>query len=232
MTRLRGVLLDIDGTLLDSNDAHAEAWVRALRDGGIEIPFERVRPLIGMGGDKIVPELTGFSETERGAKPFLEARRRHFRGMLPLLRPFEGARALLERFRAEGLRLVVATSAGGDEAGTLLEQAGVADLVDEETSKGDAESSKPDPDIVQAALRKGGLRADEVLMIGDTPYDVEAASRAGVDTVAFRCGGWWDDRALGGAVAVYGGPADLLATFEESPFALPREENSAGGVRK
>ena len=232
MTRLRGVLLDIDGTLLDSNDAHAEAWVRALRDGGIEVSFDRVRPLIGMGGDKVVPELTGFAETDPAAKPFLEAKSRHFREMLPALRPFDGARALLERFRREGLRLVVATSAGGAEAGKLLEQAGVEDLVDAETTKSDAESSKPDPDIIRAALQKGGLRADEVLMIGDTPYDIEAAARAGVDTVAFRCGGWWEDRELGGAVAVYGGPADLLSTFEESPFALGREENSAGGVRK
>ena len=217
--RPRGVLIDIDGTLLDSNDAHAQAWVEAMRECGQDVPFDRVRPLIGMGGDKVVPELTGFSEDDPGAEPFVASKKRHFARLLPTLRPFPGARALLERLRAEGLTLVVATSAGGDEAGKLLQQAGVADLVEEQTSKGDVQSSKPDPDIVHAALAKGELGAGDVLMLGDTPYDVEAARRAGVGTIAFRCGGWWDDAALGGAVAIYDGPADLLARFEESPLA-------------
>ncbi|HYD54680.1 MAG TPA: HAD family hydrolase, partial [Gemmatimonadaceae bacterium] len=127
--RPRGVLIDIDGTLLDSNDAHAQAWVNALRDGGKDVPFERVRPLIGMGGDKVTPELTGFEEDDPAAKPFLEGKKRHFGQLLSSLRPFPGARALLERLRGEGLTLVVATSAGGDEAGKLLAQAGVADLI-------------------------------------------------------------------------------------------------------
>ena len=218
--RPRGVLIDIDGTLLDSNDAHAQAWVDALREGGRDVPFEQVRPLIGMGGDKVVPELTGFAEDDPDAEPFVASKKRHFARRLPTLRPFPGARALLERLRDQGLTLVIATSAGGDEAGKLLERAGVADLISEQTSKGDVESSKPDPDIVCAALAKGGLDAGEVLMLGDTPYDVEAARRAGVGTIAFRCGGWWDDAALGGAVAIYDGPADLLARLDESPLAV------------
>ena len=217
--RLRGVLLDIDGTLLDSNDAHATAWVEALRDVGLDVPFEQVRPMIGMGGDKVVPALTGHQEDHPEAKRAVERKKAHFDRLLPTLQPFPGARALLERLRAEGCVLVVATSAGGDEAARLLEQAGVADLVHEETTKADVESSKPDPDIVHAALQKGGLRADEVVMLGDTPYDIAAARQAGVRTVAVRCGGWWDDRALGGAVARYDDPAALLRDFEASPLA-------------
>lgn len=225
-TGLRGVLIDIDGTLLDSNDAHATAWVEALREGGRDVPFARVRPLIGMGGDKVTPELTGHDAESEEARPFLEAKRRHFARLLPTLRPFPGARALLERLRAEGRVLVIATSAGGDEAGKLLEQAGVADLIDEETTKADVERSKPDPDVVRAALRKGGLRADEAVMLGDTPYDVEAAARAGVPAIALRCGGWWGDEALAGAAAVYDDPAALLAALDRSPLdhppAIPR----------
>jgi HAD superfamily hydrolase (TIGR01509 family) len=220
--RLRGVLLDIDGTMLDSNDAHARAWVEALREHGRTVAFERVRPLIGMGGDKVVPLLTGMEEDSPRAKPFIEAKKRHFARLLPEIHPFPGARALVERLRAAGLTVVVATSAGGDEATRLLERAGIADLLDDRTTKSDADSSKPDPDIVEAALGKGGLAPSEALMIGDTPYDVEAARRASVETIAFRCGGWWDDEALGGAVAIYDGPADLLARFDESPFVTAR----------
>jgi HAD superfamily hydrolase (TIGR01509 family) len=220
--RLRGVLLDIDGTILDSNDAHAQAWVEALQEHGRTISFDRVRPLIGMGGDKVVPLLIGIEEDSPRAKPFLEAKKRHFARRLSEIHPFPGARALVERLRDEELAVVVATSAGGEEATSLLERAGIADLLDERTTKSDAESSKPDPDIIEAALRKGGFRPSEALMIGDTPYDIEAAQRAGVATIAFRCGGWWDDEALRGALAIYDGPADLLARFAESPFVTQR----------
>jgi HAD superfamily hydrolase (TIGR01509 family) len=219
---LQGVLLDIDGTILDSNDAHAQAWVDALRQHGRTVPFERVRPLIGMGGDKVVPLLTGLEEDSPEAKPLIEAKKRRFAQFLPKIHPFPGARALVERLRAEDLTVVVATSAGREEAKALLERAGIGDLLDDRTTKSDAESSKPDPDIVEAALRKGGLQPSEAVMIGDTPYDVEAARRAAVRTIAFRCGGWWDDDELAGALAIYDGPADLLARFAESPFVTAR----------
>lgn len=219
-TPLRGVLLDIDGTLIDSNDAHAEAWVLALAEHGRDVPFARVRPLVGMGGDKLIPAVTGLEEEHPDAKA-MAARKKAIFGerFLPTLRPTPGARALLERLRDEGLRLVVATSAGEEESGALLEQAGVAALIHRETSKSDVEHSKPDPDIVHAALAKGGLSPHEVVMIGDTPYDVEAARRAGVDTIALRCGGWWDDAALAGAIAIYDDPAALLAEHARSPLA-------------
>ena len=100
----------------------------------------------------------------------------------------------------------------------LLKQAGIQDLIEEKTSSSDADASKPDPDIVQAALESADARPDEAIMLGDTPYDVEASGRAGVRCVALRCGGWGDE-ALGDAVAVYDDPADLLARYDESPFA-------------
>lgn len=214
----RAVILDVDGTLIDSNDAHAAAWVDVGREFGFDIEFAHVRRLIGKGGDKVLPELTGLEEDdERGAK-MTERRGEIFRERyLSTLEPFPDARELLERMRADGMTLSVATSASEEDMGALLEQAGIEDLIEERTSSSDADESKPDPDIVEAALKAAGVRADEAVMLGDTPYDVEAARRAGVRCVAVRCGGW-GDADLGDAVAVYDDPADLLRRYQESPF--------------
>ncbi|HET7458906.1 MAG TPA: HAD family hydrolase [Gemmatimonadaceae bacterium] len=214
------ILFDVDGTLVDSNDAHARAWEDVFREEGYAARFADVRPLIGMGGDKLLPKVIGVdAESERG-KELGERRKAIFKERyLPTLRPFPGARALLERLRAEGRTLVVATSAQEDELAGLLDAAGVADMFAETTSSSDASNSKPDPDIIQAALaRAGGTAPADALMVGDTPYDVEAAARAGVRTVAVRSGGW-DDVALRGALAVFADVGDILARFDASPFA-------------
>lgn len=216
---LRAALLDVDGTLLDSNDAHAHAWVDAFAEADRDVPFERVRPLIGMGGDKLIREVADLDPDGDEGAALLQRTTEIFRARyLATCEPFPGTRALLERMRADGLLLVVVTAAEANELDGLLEQAGVEDLIDEATSSGDVERSKPEPDIVRAALEAGGYEAGEVLMLGDTPYDVEAATGAGVAIVGVRCGGW-DDDALGGTIAVYDGPADLLARYDESPFA-------------
>jgi HAD superfamily hydrolase (TIGR01509 family) len=213
------VILDVDGTLIDSNDAHAAAWVDVAREHGREVDFGHVRRLIGMGGDKVMPRILGVEEDTDEGKRIKERRTGIFRThYLPGLQPFPGARALLERMRADGKRLVVASSAGKEELGALLDRAGVHDLIEEKTSSSDAEESKPDPDIVVAALREAGVPAGRAVMLGDTPYDVEASGRAGVRCVALRCGGWSDEE-LRGAVAVYDDPADLLDHYDESPFA-------------
>jgi HAD superfamily hydrolase (TIGR01509 family) len=229
LDRLRGVLLDVDGTLLDSNDAHASAWADVFAEFGYDIRFEHVRPLVGMGGDKLVPILTGLDHETGKGKQLSERKKAVFEERyLPYLAPTRGARQLLEHMIAEELELVIATSAGHDEMRALLDRAGVADLIDEATSSGDVESSKPDPDVIGAALKKGNLTADEVVMIGDTPYDIAAAAKAGVPTIALRCGGWWDDLSLGGAVAIYNDPADLLAQYDESPLSSIEVPGSRG----
>ncbi|HKG91878.1 MAG TPA: HAD family hydrolase [Gemmatimonadaceae bacterium] len=216
--RLKAVLLDVDGTLLDSNDAHARSWVDTLTESGYNVKFERVRQLIGMGGDNLLPELIHVGSDSDEGKALGERRAKIFKKQyLPALRPTRGARALLERMRADGLTLVVATSAQGDELHGLLVAAGIADLVDETTSASDARKSKPNPDIVAAALERGGVEPREAMMLGDTPYDVTASRRAGVRIVGVRCGGW-SDADLSGATAVYEDPADLLARYELSPF--------------
>lgn len=215
---VEAVLLDIDGTLLDSNDAHAQAWSDALREAGFDIGSEKVLPLVGMGGDKLLPALTGIDVDSEEGKRLVARRMEIFeKGYLPTIRPFPKARALLERMRRDGLRLVVATSANERELRGLLTTLGAAWLVDDETSSSDASDSKPDPDIVRVAVGKSGVGPARCVMLGDTPYDVEAATRAGVRTVAVRCGGWGDD-GLRGAIAVYDDPQELLAKYDETVF--------------
>ena len=122
--------------------------------------------------------------------------------------------------RTEGLERVVATSAGATEVQSILEQAGVADLIETAASSGDAERSKPDPDIIQAALHKAGRSSAHAIMLGDTPYDIEAATRARVGTIALRCGGGRSDEQLAAAIAIYDDPADLHRHFGTSPLSV------------
>lgn len=219
MKAIRGVLLDVDGTLVDSNDAHAHAWVRALAERGITVTFEKVRRLIGMGGDKLLPQAAGIREDTPEGKRIGERRGEIFRTeYLPSLRPLPGAPDLLRHLKAQQLRLVVASSAKEDELKGLLKICGADELIEAVTSSDDAEHSKPDPDIVLAALAELELPSEHVLMLGDTPYDVEAAKRAGVAIIALRCGGW-SDADLAGAVAVYDDPQDLLTHYDSSPLA-------------
>lgn len=174
--------------------------------------------MIGMGGDKLLPKAFGLDAESREGKRLDERKGEIFREMLHDLQPTPGTRDLLERFRASGLRRVVATSANREDLKALLNQARVADLMEDCTSSSDVENSKPDPDIVLAALELSGSPADEAVMIGDTPYDVEAAKRAGIRIIAVRSGGW-GDADLAGALAIYDHPADVLEHFSETPFS-------------
>jgi HAD superfamily hydrolase (TIGR01509 family) len=217
---LRGVLFDIDGTLVASNEAHAQSWVDVLRDAGYDVPFDVIWPMIGMGGDKLLPSATGIELNSELGERLSKRRWEIFkRDYLPKLEPTPGARDLVLRMKEDNLTLVVATSASGNELGELLEVAGVADLMDATTSSTDAAESKPDPDIVQAAVRKSGFDPEELIMLGDTPYDVEAAIGAHVKLVGLLCGGWSKEE-LSGAVAIYDDPGDLLRWYDQSPFAV------------
>jgi len=208
---MKAVLFDIDGTLVDSNDAHAHAWVEAFGEHGVQADYARIRRCIGMGGDKLIPAISSLAEDSPLGKRIGARRSEIFlQKYLPRLKAFPGARELVAAVKAGGITAVAASSAKKEELRPLLAIVGAEALIDAATSSDDAEESKPDPDIVQAALKQAHARADEAVMIGDTPYDVEAAQRAGVRMVAFRCGGWKDED-LQGAVAIYDGPADLLA---------------------
>lgn len=213
---LRGVIFDIDGTLVDSNDAHAQSWVDTFGEAGYDVPFETVRPLIGMGGDKLLPRTIDVRHDSKEGKKLGERRSEIFRSKyLPRLRALKGSRELVQRVREEGLMPVVATSAKDEELNGLLKAANVADLMEEKATASDARRSKPDPDIIEAAIEEAGIEAPDLVMIGDTPYDVEAATRAGVRVIGFRSGGW-SDADLSGAAEIYDGPAHLLEEYSSS----------------
>jgi len=214
----KAVLFDIDGTLVDSNDAHAHAWVRAFSEAGVRAAFKAVRCAIGMGGDKLMPAVAGIEEESALGQRISKRRQEMFKTeYLPHLEPFRDAGTLVRACESLGMKAVAASSAKRDELEALLKIADASSLLGDSTSADDAEESKPDPDIVHAALQKAGADARDAVMIGDTPYDIEAATRAGVTVIAFRCGGW-NDASLRGAIAIYDGPWDLLARLESSPL--------------
>lgn len=213
---LKGVIFDVDGTLVDSNDAHAQSWADTFAEAGYDVPFEKVRPLIGMGADKLLPRTAGISRDSEEGKRLVERRSEIFREKyLSRLRPLPGARELVLRVKRDGLKAIVATSAKDEELKGLLKAAHVDDLMEEKATASDAKRSKPDPDIVEAAIEESAIPPRQLIMIGDTPYDIEAAARAALRTIAFRSGGWTRD-ALNGAVEIYDGPADLLAHYDSS----------------
>jgi phosphoglycolate phosphatase-like HAD superfamily hydrolase len=219
---LKVAILDVDGTLVDSNDLHAWSWVEALQSEGYKARFEIVRPLIGMGGDRLMPKISGLPEDSPKGKKISERRKKIFsEKFLPRVKAFEGVRELLLKMKSSGLRLFVASSSGADLLDPLLERAQVKDLIDGTTSKDDAGSSKPAPDLIKAALRQAGVRAEEAIMLGDTPYDIEASLRADVRIVALASGGWPSDQ-LKDAHAIYRDPSDLLQNFDTSPFSQQR----------
>jgi HAD superfamily hydrolase (TIGR01549 family) len=215
-----GVIFDVDGTLVDSNDAHAHAWVEVITEQGYSVDYATVRQLIGMGSDKLLPKAINIEVESPPGEKMAERRGEVFKERyLASIEGFSQARALVERLSAEGLKLVVASSAKSDELEPLLQRAEVADLLTERISSSDAKHSKPAPDTVELALDQLDLPPTAVVMIGDTPYDIAAATQAGVGIIALRCGGW-DDEALAGALAVYDDPADLLAHFDTSPLGV------------
>ncbi len=216
--RYRAVILDMDGTLIDSNAAHVQAWVDVLREFGHEVSEQDIWPCMGMGGDNLLPAVAKISKESEEGKKISERRGEIFKSSyLPHLKPFPEVRPLLERMKQDGLRLVIATSAPEDELSKAIEIVGIKDLLEEAASASDAGKSKPDPDVVQAALDGLKLSAGEVVMLGDTPYDIQAAGKVGIRVIAFRCGGFKDED-LKGALAIYDGAAGLLAGYDESPL--------------
>lgn len=219
MKALKAVLLDVDGTLVDSNDAHAAAWFDVFTRNGYPTTQALVRQLIGEGGDKLIPQITGLDPAAPEAQRLSAERAARFEHVyLPKVRPFPRASELLARFTESGLKVVVASSAKERELRPLLEVCGATRYIEQQTSVDDASHSKPDPDIVQVALAKARCSPGEAVMLGDTPYDIAAAARAGVRAIAVRSGGH-PDASLAGAIAIYDDVADLLSNFAASVFA-------------
>lgn len=215
------IIFDNDGTLIDSVDLHARSWQDAFRHYGRELPFADVRQQIGKGGDQFLPVFLSQAEIDRFGKEVEALRSRIFKeNYLDKVRPFPQVRDLFERLRADGKQLLLASSAKADEVAAYKRIANIGDLIDEETSTDDAEHSKPDPDIFQAALDKAGVQASQSLVVGDTPYDAEAAGKLGIKTIGLLCGGFPQAQLRdAGCIAIYQDPAALLAAYNESPLA-------------
>jgi HAD superfamily hydrolase (TIGR01549 family) len=212
---IKAVIFDIDGTLVDSVDLHAECWREALAHFGVDVPFGRVRAEIGKGGDQLLPVFLSAGQLDEIGEAVDRYRSELFkRAYLPEVRGFPKVRELFERLRQDGIRIALASSSKGDELAHYKRVADIDGLADVEVSADDAERSKPCPDIFQAALdRLAPLAASEVLAVGDTPYDAEAAGKVGIRTVGVLCGGFPErDLRLAGCVAIYRDPADLLAS--------------------
>ncbi len=218
----KAVIFDVDGTLIDSVDLHAKSWQDAFAEYGRDIAFDDVRSQIGKGGDQLLPvflskdDIAAFGEAleeRRGA--ILKER------YLPKVQAFPRVRELFEHLQAKGLDIALASSAKEDELKTYKKVADIEDLIDEQTSSDDAESSKPHPDIFLAALnRLGNPDLWDVIVVGDTPYDAQAAGKAGLRAIGVLCGGFPEGSLReAGCIAIYQDPADLLANYDSSPLA-------------
>lgn len=230
--RPRAAIVDLDGTIVNSVDAHARAWVAAFRESGYDVSIDQVRSLLGMPGDQMLAYLLGVPATSDVARRILSTRAEIFRNrFLAKVTPFVGARTLLERMKRQELRITVVTDNDEREAAALLAAGRVADLIDEVVTPEDVQRYGPEGgDLVETAMRYAGSPRDGVILLGDTPFDVEAGRRAGATVVAFRCGGW-GDAALVGASAIYDDPRDLLANYNRSPLAAPPLELRPPNVR-
>jgi HAD superfamily hydrolase (TIGR01509 family) len=204
-------LVDVDGTLVDSNYHHTIAWSRALRDHGHNARLAAIHRLVGMGGSDLLKELTGEAD-----EAIEESWRKHFDELLPEVWAFEGAADLLRGLHDRGVTVVLATSSPEDLLGDLRERFGAADAIDAVVSSGDVDGAKPRPDIFEAACNKAGVEPGDAFVIGDSVWDVEAAKRADIRCIALETGGF--SRAElehAGAAAVYEDCKDLLAHLDE-----------------
>jgi HAD superfamily hydrolase (TIGR01509 family) len=213
MTRVpKGVLFDVDGTLVDTPYLHAVCWWEALQEFGYDVPMARIHRAIGMGSDKIVKHLTG-TEIDGASDGHAEKYRRYW----DRLRPTPGAAELVRECKRLGLAVALASSANKDEFGVLRNTLDADDAVDHATNADDADESKPAPDILEAALAGAGLRADEVVFVGDSLWDVYACAKLDIPCIGVTCGGISAaELREAGAVEVYADPAELRQRLADS----------------
>ena len=219
---VRGVLFDVDGTLIDSVDEHAGAWRDAFREFGKKVTKEEVRSQVGKGSDQFLPVFLSRAEIKEFGKKLVMRRKKIYEeSYFPKVRPFPKVRALLKKVREGGVRIALASSAEEDELKKYVKLAKIGDLIEARTSSKDAERSKPHPDIFQAALGElKGLKKKEVVVIGDSPYDAEAAKRAGLRSIGLLSGGFTKGQLRhAGATEIYRDVAELLKKYERSSLA-------------
>jgi HAD superfamily hydrolase (TIGR01509 family) len=213
-------ILDVDGTLVDTNYQHTLAWYRAFCEHDIVLPVWRIHRHIGMGGDQLVPALTSEQVEQERGDDIRDAESRCYRELIGEVRPMQDARRLIEDLHERGHTVLLASSAKQQELDHYLQLLDARELVDGWTSSADVQATKPAPDIVQAALDRAGANADEAVMVGDSPWDAEAAARAGVGTIAVMTGGFSEEELKqAGASAVYESVAGLRRALDRTPLA-------------
>ncbi|HEY8900068.1 MAG TPA: HAD family hydrolase [Chthoniobacterales bacterium] len=215
---IKAVIFDVDGTLVDSVDAHAKSWRAALADSGHEIPYPEVRMQIGKGGDQLLKEFLSESEIEAKGDQIEEKRKQIFRSSyLDGIVGFPAVADLFKRLTTDGILIALASSAAADELDIYKNKAGIADLVREETSKDEVRQSKPHPDIFAAAMDKlGNPSLNHVFVIGDSPWDAIAARKLGLRCIGLRCGGFPEDALRSsGCAEIFDDPHDLLVHYAQ-----------------
>jgi HAD superfamily hydrolase (TIGR01509 family) len=212
-------ILDIDGTLVDTNYQHTLAWYRAFRQHDIILPAWRIHRHIGMGGDQLVESLTDAETEQEKGDDIRTAEKALYLALIEEVEPLAGARDLIERLKDGGKTVVLASSAKEDEVEHYLDLLDARELADGWTTSADVEETKPQPDLVKAALEKAGTEPGDAVMLGDTPWDCKAAAGAGVETVALITGGFSEQELReGGAVAVFSSIPELLDRLGETPL--------------
>jgi HAD superfamily hydrolase (TIGR01509 family) len=220
---LQAVIFDVDGTIVDSVDLHAEAWRVAFEKFGKNFPFQEVRRQICKGSDQLLPVFFSKQELDQFGKDLDECRSEIFKkDYLPRVQAFPRVRELFQRIKKDGKQIVLASSAKADELDVYKKIARIDDLIESETSSDDADRSKPYPDIFQAALaRLKGVTPENAVVIGDTPYDAQAASKANLTTIGLLCGGWTkEELRRAGCVAIYRDAEDLLLQYDTSDLGF------------
>jgi HAD superfamily hydrolase (TIGR01549 family) len=211
-------ILDIDGTLVDTNYHHALAWFRAFKQAGVVLPIWQIHRHIGMGGDQLVAELTSEAFDEENGDDVRTAEKALYLALIEEVEPMRGSRELIEDLKRLGHHVVLASSAKADEVEHYLDLLDARELADAWTTSADVESTKPEPDLVVAARERAG--GGDAVMVGDTVWDVEAAKRAGIETIAVLTGGFAEAELRdAGAACVFESIAELRDRLDETPLA-------------
>ncbi len=215
---IEALLCDIDGTLVESNWLHAESWQRSFAEIGIHVELDAIRRQIGKGGDDVISTYVSWWRQKAVSAP-LKAYRTFLveSEYLARVKPLPRAKEFLQRLKVAGIRPTLATSASAKDLEAYKKIVGMEQLIEEQSSADDTDRAKPHPDIFQATLKKLKLPCEKVLALGDTPYDAEAAGKAGISTIGVESGGWSrSDLLEAGCIEVYKDVAELLERFEES----------------
>jgi HAD superfamily hydrolase (TIGR01509 family) len=210
-------ILDIDGTLVDTNYQHSLAWFRAFREHGIVLAIWRIHRHMGMGGDQVVSAVAGDHVEQEKGDDIRDAEKRRYMEMIEEVEPMGGARQLIKELKERGHRVVFASSAKKDEVDHYLDLLEARELVDDWTTSADVEATKPAPDLVEAALKKISGSPEEAVLVGDTPWDIKAAAKAGVPTIAVLTGGFAiEELEESGAAAVFESVEQLCQRLGET----------------